>query len=380
MQAIIDRSNVLAAHLYAGAAAAGTGQNLILCPLNVTTVLSQLLAGSIGQGHASLRSFLGCTETDAIYFAGLDRVLKAIATNQGVTHVGVADSLWVDQACFAPAGVPKALRTWIGADLHRFDATQVAATSQQMNDWIAVATRGHITGLGGPILHPSPVIPLSAFVLEAQWSYAFHPKQTVPGPFTTPTGVVTVPMMHDPDDESLALRVPGGALAIRHLVDGLTFVVILPDAANGLPAFERQIRAGSLPTWLKQAQYHRCDWSVPVLDLAPAQPCDVLPFLQDGGLAVGTRADYPFLAPGTGAMASNQPALITTILQRSSLSVHENGIIAASASRPVMFFGDLAVDNTIVAMHLDRPFAWFVMNDCLELILMEGRVLDPTTR
>ena len=95
---------------------------------------------------------------------------------------------------------------------------------------------------------------VNAIYLKAPWTEEFPAHATKPEPFHVKGGeAVPVPTMNQTDRLGFRREAGYTVVTIPYSGGDLQFVILLPDAADGLPALEANLTAGVLASLAKPA-------------------------------------------------------------------------------------------------------------------------------
>ena len=358
--------------LFAAAAdSKDAGDNLVLSPLSVAVALA------VTQIH----DLLGIDDP-AAWHASMSALEQSL---EGREPAPVDPSMGEDQApgelllrianaAFLQPGYPfrdaylDAIGTNYGPVLEELDfRADQAAAADRINAFIADATDDHIADLVQPdAITPDTVLALvNALLLQASWEDEFAVEQTVDDDFTHVDGsTVTVPMMHGGGSRSG--RGDGWVGASKLMVGGLRFEVVLPDDGR---FDEIAARYADVVAELEAAQNPGGELVVPRFETRVTTP--LTDVLQAMGLAA------PFAKGSLLGIADDPLTKIDEVLHEAWLSVDETGIEAAAAT-VVLIVADSAPIDEPVAVVLDRPFLFRIVDDVSGATLFAGRVMDPT--
>jgi serine protease inhibitor len=151
----------------------------------------------------------------------------------------------------------------------------------------------------------------------------------------------------------------------------LAMDLIVPDAADGLPAVEKQL--AHVPEWLAGLQDEEgLELTMPRFEVTA--PLDLVPPLRALGMNDAfdqIRADF------TGMLSEprGHRLFISAALHKAFVRVDEEGSEAAAATAIMM--SDAAV-HIPPKVRADHPFIWIIRDTKSGAVLFVGRVSDPT--
>lgn len=366
--------------LTAAADTTGAGDNLVLSPLSVAVALGMVEPGTSGDAVTQIHDLLGIDDPAAWHAStsALEQALEArepapVDTSMGEDQAPGELLVRIANAAFLQPGYPfrddylDAIGTNYGPVLEELDFTaDQAAAADRINAFIADATDDHITDLVQPeAITPDTVLALvNALLLQVSWENEFAVGQTVDDEFTRLDGsTVTIPMMHG--GSSRSGRGDGWVGASKVMVGGLRFEVVLPDDGR---FDEIAGRYADVVAELATAPNPGGELVVPRFETRVTTPLTTV--LQ----AMGLRA--PFSEGSLLGIADDPLTKIDEVLHEAWLSVDETGIEAAAATVVLIVAESAPVDEP-VAVVLDRPFLFRIVDDASGATLFAGRIMDP---
>ena len=153
-------------------------------------------------------------------------------------------------------------------------------------------------------------------------------------------------------------------------VDGLTsMLVIMPD--GDMNDFEENLTGDMLDTIESSLSSTRVDLTLPRFEFT--RSLQLTDMLKEMGMVSA-------FAPGDAdfsGMTGLRNLFISAVLHKAFVKVDETGTEAAAATAVIM--GITAVPPDPVAMVVDRPFIFLVIDRNTDSIVFMGRVMDPTS-
>ena len=181
-----------------------------------------------------------------------------------------------------------------------------ALARQQINGWVEDQTRQRIRDLipPGGVSRDTRLVLVNALYLKAPWLEEFPAHATEPRPFHLPGGTaVDVPTLSSTHTYGFAQRPGYRVVTVPYAAGGLQFVIVLPDAQDGLPAVEKGLTASDLAAFAGVGR-SRVELYLPRLKLEP-------PALKLGEslrtLGMKTAFDHPQGTADFGRMARRKP-------------------------------------------------------------------------
>lgn len=396
-----DSINQLGLDLLRAHSRAGPPGNQLLSPYSIQLALAMAYAGADGATRQEMSRVLHLANDPAQVARGYSALSAALAEVQSrsrasaqearrqggdrdVIELNVANRLFTQDGYALRLEFTALLRDEFQAPLQALDFRRAPEPSRlEINAWVAGATRDRIRDLvpAGAIDDTTRVVLANAIYLKAPWDEPFEKRSTEPEPFwITPNSKSPVPTMSQRDRLGHDQRDGFTALALPFAGGDLQFLVLLPDARDGLAALERSLTAKQLAacTTLKKRDVivH-----LPRLKLEP-------PVVQLGetlrSLGMTTAFDQPQGSANFDRMAPRTPddyLAISEVVHRTWLALDEEGAEAAAATAVVMV--TLAASAPVkpppppIEVRVDHPLLFAIQHVASGACLFLGRVTDP---
>ena len=376
--AVVLANNQFACDLYAGLAS--VDDNLVFSPFSISTALAMLDAGAAGTTDAELRAALHADALGDRLHAGYHALIDSLDIGRGFGNyaLSTADRL------FGQTGFPflpsylTTTRQQYGAELQPLDFRASAESARNtINRWVAGQTAQLIPELfpAGSIDTSVALVLVNAIVFKGSWSRQFDAEATHDAPFQLADGTtVTVPTMRKLDGLPTAELPDGSGVVIDLAFKGndLSLIVVVPTAANGLPAIEAQLSAAAISQWIASAHETIRRWELAFPKFTTKRAYQ----LQS---ALAKRGILGAFNPGTADLSGidgQRDLSVSDALHQAILAVDEQGGQAAAAT-------GVTVSTTSAGggerpFLVDRPFLFMLYDHVTGAILFLGRVVDPT--
>jgi serpin B len=374
-RAEVRAANVFTAKLYA---------RLKRTPGNVmisgTSVRHALALAALGARGDTAREMATALETPAdtakqIAVAKADAAAWQEARGDGAELV-VADRLWTDKALKPKDDFTNAAQSAFGAGVEPVDFANAPDVARRtINTWISEKTSGKIPDLlaEGMIDKRTRLVVSDAIYFKARWSSPFSTGATKDEPFKMAAGrTATVPTMHDTAQHTFAHAGTTKLLSMRYTGSQLSMLVALPDDPAALAKLEESVSADTFDGWLKALTLQRVAITMPKFAFKWGAALEAP--LQELGIRIAFSGKADFT--GIAEPASGEKLQISRAVQKTWVSVDENGTEAAAASGVGMSVTS-AVMGPIAEFKADHPFLFFVYDTKHGRILFAGRMSDP---
>jgi len=364
--------------------------NAFASPLSVWTALAMLSEGARGRTAEELRAALwGGTEPLP---AGVRAQRERLAALDGPVTLAWADALWGERSFEFSAPTLARLREAYGVEVTPLDfAGEPEAARARINAWVEERTNERIHDLlpSGSIDELTRLVLTDAVYFLGRWEEAFAVEDGAELPFARADGSsVTVPFLRAPKGRAVRTAVVEGTeeaaeggvrhgrvtlLELPYQGGALTFVVVLPEAADGLAALERSLDGARLAGWLERLQPAEVALSLPRLELQPGYELSG-PFER---LGLATLMD-PRAADLTGLAAREADGAslyVSGAFHKAFLKVDEQGTEAAAATGVVVATRAALPPPEV---RVDRPFLFLIRDRESGSLLFLGRIADPS--
>ncbi|HEY8086481.1 MAG TPA: serpin family protein [Polyangiaceae bacterium] len=369
------------------------GGNLFFSPTSIRLALAMAYAGARGDTKAQMGRVLGLDDSAGPGFAALlrqwsDRAAPPpAAPNEWAAAeaerkrlvLRVANRLWGQRGkAFRPEFLAL-LRDDYAAPLEQLDFQGATDASRQaINAWVANATEQKIKDLLAPgtVQPDTRMVLTNAIYFKASWAKEFWPSGTKEEDFTTASGkTVKAHLMHDTgyyrhthvatgDAPYAVLEVPYGA-------PGLSMIVLLPDAKDGLPRLEARLDTAMLDAATSKLDTRRVDVAFPRFRNTSS-------FMLGQALsALGMASAFSSKEADFSGMDGTRELFLGAVVHKAFVAVDEKGTEAAAATAVAMAGAAMPTDPPI-PFHADHPFLYVIADTTNRTVLFMGRIADPT--
>ena len=304
--------------------------NLVMSPSSLASGLGMAYLGAHGATAQAMARVLHLPPAGSQPLeAGLQSRSAALRrlSGPGVT-LSASDQLWADPTLSTKKTYLNAVATGYDAGLAQAPSlSDPAKATQEINQAISTATRGHIPDLLPPgSLQDIGWVLTDALYMNAAWATPFDPHDTSPAPFITATGkkVTAHFMLNGPYGAVTAagwtavwLPYRGGKLAMEALLPPAGATGCTLPAAAALTAMTSRLAAGKPGPLSRTAVFPKVN-----LDTR----ANLKPILAGLGMGVafGGAADFTGL--------SGQACCIGLVEQAATLGIGEKGTVATAAT------------------------------------------------
>lgn len=371
--------------------------NTLLSPFSIQLALAMTFAGADGQTREEMARALhyeGDEEALHRSFANLQRELlrpeaptpsqASPRPNRPTYTLQLANRLFADtRQTFRPTFLDRTRDTY-RAPLEPVDFFRSSTDARtRINGWVEDQTRQRIRDLLPPdaITRDTRLVLVNALYLKAAWRTAFPAHATQPRPFHVHGGAsVDVPTLSITETFGFLQNAGYRVVTVPYAAGGLQFIVILPEAPDGLAALETQLSGADFAHFTRtdRALLHL---SMPKLKLEP-------PAIKLGQalreLGMKTAFDQPPGSANFDRMAARTPAdylSISEVFHKTFLELDEQGTEAAAATAVVMKRTTSIAPKPPrpIEVRIDHPFLFAIQHRPSGACLFLGRITDPRT-
>jgi serpin B len=362
--------------------------NALLSPYSIQLALAMTYAGADGDTRAEMSRVLHFPADGAALDASFAALAKAL--DEGVTNANqqrvnrdqlelhVANRLFGQQGYAFRAPFLATLKTSYGAPFEEVDIhSDPENVRVHINEWVEAQTAKKIRDLipDGMLMDDVRLVLANAVYFKAPWANPFNKAATVDLPFKVRGNAPkNLPTMRHYRSLPYAKHAGFTALALNYVGNDLQFLILLPDAPDGLAALEKNItpelfsRCTNMGTELVVLE-------LPKFKLAPT----ILPLsqtLQTLGLKIAFNqpkgsANFDRIAPRNPSDA----IFIGELFHKTFIALDEDGTEAAAAIAQASAGGSAPQEPIVVKV--DHPFLFAIQHRGSGACLFLGRVTDP---
>jgi len=374
-------------------------ENALLSPYSIQVALAMTYAGADGATRAELSRVLHFPSDDAVLHASFAALAQALADAVAQQHqrneqmrkyggqsddieLRVANRLFGQQGYEFRAPFLAVLKDRYHAPFETLDFRRNPENARRhINEWVEAQTAKKIIDLipGGGLTEYTRLVVTNALYFKAPWDHSFERVATANLPFHI-RGVAPqdVPTMRKQFSLPYAKHDGFTAVALPYAGRDLQFLILLPDAPDGLAALEKELTpellagCATMNSQLVSLELPKLKFQPPTLSLGGA--------LQALGLK--TAFDQPRGSANFDRMAPRKPndyLFIGEVFHKTFLALDEEGTEAAAATAVAMVAG-LGIFSTPpqpIVVKVDHPFLFAIQHREGGACLFLCRVTDP---
>ncbi|WP_051830203.1 MULTISPECIES: serpin family protein [Streptomyces] len=356
------------------------GHNLVVSPSGLATVLAMLLPGARGATADELAKALHTDLDPKQYALATGALNRPVPTTDGLT-LRQSDQVWTQQGFPVEPDYLATLAAAFDAGVHTTDFKKDSEGSRKaVNAAVEKATDGRIKDLFAPnqLNADTRVVLTDALYLKAKWASEFKPSHTADRPFHKLDGSTpSVPTMSQTGEFKYAdgsggiVGEPWQAVELPYK-DGNVVMDLIVPAQGGFAAFTKGLDQPQLDRILGALAEQPVDLQLPRFHFDTSN--ELTPVLRS--LGVHSAFDNADL----GGIAKEPPLAVSTVVQKATVQVDEEGTVAAAGSGVGIGVAAAPAPSRTVQLHIDRPFLFLVRDASGGRPLFLGQVADPQAK
>lgn len=330
------------------------GENTLLSPVSVLSVLAMLANGAEGETRTEMETAMGCS-VDVMNrcFSALFRQLNG----ESLRQLTLANSLWVKEMEGFQVN-QQFLQT--NADCYQAEAYLAPfdeSTLKEINRWCSRRTDGEIPQALDSVSEDAVMYLINALLFEAQWEEPYEKEQVCEGAFTAYDGKEQeVEFLHS--EESLWLEDENTTGFLKPYAGGrYGFVGLLPAEGLTMEEYLSTLTGEKLTALLGGRKVDRVQVSLPKFQ------SDTNLRLKDALVGMGmpqafdpVGADFASL----GAVQEGNSLWLTDVIHKTTITVDEKKTTAAAVTIGEANGGAAPVREKEVL--LNRPFVCLIVD------------------
>ena len=355
----------------------GSNENVLWSPVNAWLNLAMTARITGGETQKEILTALGATSMDDLTQQA-SALWEAIYVDQESGKCQLANSVWLDQACYYDLATMEALSHDFYTSIYQTDLGTEAANAE-IRDWINLQTDSFLLDAVSGIDVPEDAIiaMYSTIYFKGRWESEFHPNNSRDGVFHTPEGETSctymkksAPMGYYWSDTfgAVCLSMKNGAKMWFLLPDeGVRVDQLLNDEDYLMLITDHRDPVIGENSWRDQRRI-QVNLSVPKFDISAQVEMDTMMQAMDIEKAFDPdTADFSQALPGSSPWLQD-------VNQAVRVAIDEEGVTAAAFTENIP--GAAPPPEDIIDFVLDRPFLFVIERAGVPLFV--GVVNDPT--
>jgi len=347
------------------------GQNSVMSPFSISTVMAMLVPGCKGSTLSQIKEGMKFKDEKEL-LTGYSEILPALGTNENFT-LETANSAFVMTNYQMIPEYQDTIRKFFHISLQSTNFGDSAASSRLINDWVKDFTKEKIKELFPPssFNENTRIVLVNAIYFKGDWLDKFNPKLTSKQKFfVKEDSPVMVDTMRNTEEYAVANMGGFRMLEIPYKGERIVMQILLPDPGLGLLELEQKISLSSLEKSFENKKgFEKTKLELPKFKIESEIP------LNEALANLGMTDMFGMGADLTGIDASGN-LYVSEVKQKAFIEVNEEGAEAAAATGAVMMMRSMPMPP--LEFKVNKPFIFLIRDKLTKMLLFQGRVKDPS--
>lgn len=336
-------------------------ENICLSPLSAQFAMAMLANGAEGETKEEICKALGSyTDTNAHYKKLLE---ESNASKE--CEVNIANSIWINDKLSVKEQFITKNKDYYNAAIEVTPFNK--NTLLRINNWCKDMTNGKITSILSDIKPGDRMYLINALYFNADWNKPFNKENTKKENFTTEKGKVVEVDMMTANENSLYYNDEQVEMTVKRYKGNYSMILALP---------KENVKCSDVAhTLLQDIDKYLSDMNMCNVKLSlPKFTTEFGSSLKDVLEQQGITRAFSHGAELKGI--SDAPLCVDDIIQKTYVNVDEEGTEAAAVTAITVRLTAMRPEKS-VAMKLDRPFVYAIINNENNEVLFIGKVGNP---
>ena len=351
----------------------GGEENIVLSPLSARIALAMAYNGAsdeVAEEMAYVLDFEGMSleEVNAMM---RDLITSLLGADEEV-QLEIANSIWSDnEVTFKPDFEQRCVKSY-DAEVASVDFEGGEAAGK-IDHWVDEKTHGKIPGIADAFeLDELAAMLINALYLKGTWTVQFSPEITDEQDFhLAGGGTKKVPMMHQAGQYDYYENEDFQAVSLPYGNERLSMYVFLPREGKSLDDFVSGLNRENWESWMAAFDYREGMITLPRYNMEYEK--DLSPALS----ALGMGSAFSPNGYAFPKMVSEGSLWIDKVVQKTYMSVNEEGTEAAAATGIGMTWKHSPAPVQPFIMEINRPFFFAIRDNQTGTLLFMGAIFEP---
>ncbi|XP_026751078.2 alaserpin isoform X1 [Galleria mellonella] len=351
-------------------------ESVVLSAFSVLTPLALLSQASVGASHDELLKAIGVPNDNVTkeVFSYLKTNLRSV---KGI-ELRMANKVYIPLQFALNDDFAAVSRNVFDSEVQNVDFTKSQATAKSINAWVESQTNNRIKDLVSPnsLDSDTRAVLVNALYFKGTWKEKFNKMFTSDQDFhVTKEKTVKVPMMYKQDTflYGQSDELDAKLLELPYEGDEASFLIVLPNAVDGLSALEEKLKDPSL---LEKAVKNMINQEVEVH--LPKFKIETKTDLKTALRNIDVKKIFTSEARLDNLLKDVKESLyVSEAIQKAFIEVNEEGAEAAAANA-FYSFGSSFAPKKKPKFFADKPF-YFVLKH-KSYPLFNGVFMEPNTK
>ncbi|XP_062850236.1 plasminogen activator inhibitor 1 [Trichomycterus rosablanca] len=358
--------------VFSEAAHSHPGQNLVLSPYGISSVLGMAQLGAYGSTLQILKESMGYSLQER----GMPRLQRLLQRDLSMEDgVEVASGIMVDRKVLLEKAFRRSLSKSFQSVSNQVDFSHPENALKVINSWMSDRTGGMIPNFlpSGVLSEYTRLVLLNALYFHGLWKMPFDPKLTMERFFHTSNGsAVPVPMMRSTQKFNYGQFVTKegfdyDVLEVPYEGDSLSMLIVSSFERDvPLSALTSELNSQKIEEWRHQLRPVNLQLVFPRFSIdSELDMKSTLSKLGLGDIFSQTKADF-------SRITTEEALCVSKVLQRVKIEVNEKGTQGSSATGAIIY-SRRAIEEHV----LDHPFLFLIQHKATGAVLFIGQINLP---
>nr|XP_046236884.1 plasminogen activator inhibitor 1 [Scatophagus argus] len=372
LSSLQDKQTDFGLKVFSQLAESSVGNNVVLSPYGVASVLAMAQLGAAGNTRRALKSAMGFSLQER-GMSRQQRILQqSLSDEEGVETVS---GVMVERKMSLEKGYRWSLAKAFRTHPHQVDFTKPDQAVSIINSWVSDHTAGAIPDFlaTGSLTDETRLILLNALHFQGLWKVPFNPKMTQERMFHCANGsTVSVQMMRltnrfNYGEFVTSEGVDYDVIEVPYEDDTLSMLLVSPiEPEVPLNALVADLSSQKIQQWRVEMRNVKRQLAMPRFTLNSEVN------LKTALLNMGLGDMFNLATADFTRITTEERLCVSKVIQRIKIEVNERGTKGAAATAAVMF-SRMAVEE----ITLDRPFLFLIQHKHTGAVLFMGQFNQP---
>jgi len=351
------------------------GENTVMSPFSVSTVMAMVGAGARGNTLAQITEGMKFKDQEQL-LSGYSELLPFLKSNDNFT-LETANSAFVMANYNLVQEYQDSMHKHFHIGLQSTDFGDNVKAAGLINDWVKDFTKEKIQDLFQPdsFSQDTRLVLVNAIYFKGDWADKFNPKFTEKCEFFTQSDQSTEVDMMVKEAKFWTANMNGFSMVeLPYKGDRIVMQILLPNKGYGETGFQDIGDSLNLQImeeeFEKEREFDKIKLYLPKFKIESEIP------LNNVLIELGMSDMFSTVADLTGIDRSGL-LYVSEVKQKAFIEVNEEGAEAAAATGAVMMMRSLPMPPREV--RVNRPFIFLLRDRLTGMLLFQGRVNDPST-
>lgn len=241
---------------------------MIVSPLSVSNALTLLSQGTAGSTFEQLRQGLHLGSDKLTVANQFSEHREALEKNTGEATIAIANRIYIQQGRHLKKNFEEIAASKFKSGVEIVDFSESKKSAENINNFVEQRTSRKIKDLIKPNQLDSSTrsVLVNAIYFKAAWEKPFDEESTFKDEFyNSETEKVSIDFMYKDSNFNSAdiNELEATALELKYKNSNLSFVIVLPNKRNGLPALESKLKDYGLAKIGENLQRERYEIFIP---------------------------------------------------------------------------------------------------------------------